>query len=188
MTNNDPTDTSRTMHRVGTYAVGSWIQRETWGYVSALEFGCGVGVYTREIMCSVRAGIDGFEPYIIEARETPANVGIEFILGDMRRFEMLVTRDYQVALFIDSLEHLTKEDATYLIDRCKTRFDKILLFIPIGDFSQEPCEGNELQRHLSIWDESDLEEMQMRFWIKSDLHYTNPIDRQAAAFATWVKP
>lgn len=184
----DCSDTSRVMHRAGTYAVSSWVQKETWGYMSGLEFGCGVGVYTREMTCKVRAGIDGFAPYIDEARSTPENEGIEFILGDFRRFESIVQQEYQLAMFIDSLEHLTKEDATYLVDRCKQRFDKIVLFVPIGDFSQEPCEGNELQRHLSVWDETDLEEMQMRFWIKSDFHYTSPIDRQAAAFATWVKP
>jgi hypothetical protein len=136
-------------------------------------------------MCPVKAGIDGFEPYIIEARETPANAGIEFILGDMRRFETLLTRDYQVAAFIDSLEHLTKDDATDLIGRCKHRFDKIILFIPIGDFSQEPCEGNEMQRHLSIWDKGDLEDMEMNFRINPRWHHTNPPDRQAAAIATW---
>lgn len=181
-------DANRTLHRVGTYAVASWVQKETWGYKSALEFGCGVGVYTREMLCPIRAGIDAFEPYIIEARETPANEGIEFIFGDMRRFESITPQDYNIAMFVDSLEHISKPDALDLIDRCKQRCDKIMLFLPIGDHDQEPCDGNEMQRHLSTWNEDDLEEMDMRFWIKSDFHHENPIDRQAAAFATWLRP
>ena len=176
----------RTLHRVGTEEVRQWVIKETRGYESGLEFGCGYGAYTRHILCPVKAGIDAFEPYITEARTMPENEGVEFICGDMRRFERYATRDYALALFVDSLEHLTKTDAFDLIDKCKQSFSKIALFLPIGDFTQDPCDGNEMQRHLSIWDENDLEAMQLSFWIKTDFHRDNPTDRQAAAFATWV--
>lgn len=177
----------RTLNRNGTWEVGAWIQRETWGYKSLLDFGSGLGAYTRVSLCDVRDGIEAFEPYVIDSRNDPANHGCRFFLGDMRDYELFVDRSYEVAMFIDTLEHIPKEDALALIDKCKTKFSKILLFLPLGKQEQEPCDGNELQRHLSFWYEDDIEVMDFK-----GVKFFNPqegrdADSQHSAFLTWKR-
>ena len=178
----------RTLHRTCESRVAAWVNRVSWGCESGLEFGCGFGVYTREMTCHVRAGIEAFEPYVIEARETPANAGIEFIHGDMRYFESFIIREYDLALFVDSLEHIAKADGLFLIERCKEHFKKIAVFVPIGPHEQEPCDGNEMQRHISTWNAEDLAALGFKYMVDPVFHHNNPEDKQAAAFAEWVRP
>jgi hypothetical protein len=180
--------TERTLARKGTWEVESWVRRETYGYKSALDFGSGLGAYTRVILCEVKHGIEAFEPYVVKARSDPQNAGCQFFLGDMRDYELFVDRpQYDVAMFIDTLEHLPKQDATDLIVKCQAQFKKILLFIPLGPHDQEPCDDNELQRHLSFWGYDDIEELGF-----SGKKFLNPQEKRVAgelhiAFLTWKK-
>ena len=178
----------RTLHRSGLSVINAWVNQQSLGYDSGIEFGCGVGAYTRAMLCHRRVGIDAFEPYIIEAVATPENHGIDFVCGDMRHFESLVSGPYDFALFIDSLEHIPKDDALELIVRCQRAFKKIALFIPIGFHDNDPCDGNDMQRHLSTWDEVDL--LDMGFYVNTSPYFHpekpgKPGEQQAAAFAQW---
>jgi hypothetical protein len=147
--------------------------------------GCGTGAYLRHATSVSKFGIDAFSPYIEEAKATPANQGIQFICCNMMDYRDHIPKQCEMALFIDSLEHLVKKDAESLIQMCKEDFTKIAIFIPIGDHDQEPCDGNEMQRHLSHWSVDSLIALGLRVDFHPNYHYTNPNGQQAAAFAIW---
>jgi hypothetical protein len=138
------------------------------------------------MLCQKRTGLDAFPPYIIGACAMPENKGIDFVLGDMRAFELFVPKPHDLILFVDSLEHITKDEAVDLIVRCKARSNQVSIFVPIGVHEQEPCDNNEMQRHLSTWNASDLEELGFTVKVYDDFHSDNPVDKQAAAFARWL--
>jgi len=177
----------------GMYEVAAWVQRETWGYESCLEFGCGRGAFIREALCPVKAGIEAFEPYVLDCRESQLNfvLDIEFIFGDMRNFESLISRNYDVAMFIDSLEHIKKEEAFDLVSRCKERFKKILIFIPLnerGAGNTSYYDDNPLQKHESDWDEDSLGRLGVTYTARRAFHKNLPEGFQDAAYCTWVAP
>jgi len=165
----------RTLARKGSPELGSWVSEQTCGYESTLEFGCGLGSYTRFIASPVKDGIEAFGPYVVTAQADSDNAGCRFYLGDMRRFYDLVDRQYDVALFIDSLEHLAKDEGADLLLRCQESFKKIAVMVPVGPCVNEPCDGNDLQRHLSTWYAEDL----------IALGFVAKVDEQLCAYATW---
>jgi len=168
----------RTLARKGSPELGGWVADQTAGYESTLEFGSGLGAYTRFIASPVKDGIEAFEPYVATARADPDNKGCWFYLGDMLNFEEIVDLDYEVALFVDSLEHLEKDDGRELLLRCQDVFQKIAVMVPIGPIENEPCDGNQLQRHLSTWYADDL----------ISLGFDAIVDEHSCAYATWCKP
>ena len=177
----------RTLSHVGTWEVAVWVQRETFGFKSVLDFGSGLGAYTRVALCDVRDGIEAYEPYVMEAKSDPANAGCRFFLGDMRGWSSIVDRDYDLAMFVDTLEHLPKADAFGLIEECKAKFSKILLYLPLGVHLQGPCDGNELQSHLSYWNQLDVVDMDF----EGKMFKVNPNDKSEipllGSFLTWEK-
>lgn len=178
---------SRTLSRVGTAEVAAWVRSVTQGHSSGLDFGCGLGAYTRHMACDIKDGIDSFAPYIEAARIDPENVGCAFVCGDMRRFDEIFMQPHSVALFVDSLEHIAKADAIDLLKRCQIRFDKIAMLVPIGVHEQEPCDGNEAQRHLSTWYGEDLEALGFSAQVDPNFHTGNPPETAAAALAVWTR-
>ena len=166
-----------------------WIQRETWGYKSCVDFGSGLGAYTRSALCSEVVGIESFEPYVVRARLLPDNSNVRFILGDMRDFESHLGKRFEVAMFIDSLEHLGKEDALSLIAKCKDHFDKILLFIPINENkagNQDYYDDNPGQRHLSEWCDVELNRLGFSTKVIEGFHSHLPVGCQDAAMCYWT--
>lgn len=178
---------NRTLGRDGYSGLHQWVYNVTQGMRSVVEMGCGTGAYLRHASSPYKLGIDAFLPYIEEARVTPSNQGIQFVCANMMDYRQHVTKECEMALFIDSLEHLSKDDAEVLLQGCKEDFLKIAIFIPIGDHDQEPCDGNEMQRHLSHWDVDSLLAMGLEVEFHPNYHYTNPPGKQAAAFAVWVR-
>lgn len=168
----------RTLARKGSPELGGWVEESTRGYESTLEFGSGLGAYTRFIGSGVKDGIEAFAPYVETSKLDPDNEGCRFYLGDMREFESIIDRSYDVALFVDSLEHLVKEDGIDLLLRCQGPFKKIAVMVPVGPLNNEPCDGNELQRHLSTWYAEDL--VALGFVVR--------VDEQTCAYSTWLKP
>lgn len=181
----------RTLGRYGSPFLQAYIQRETWGFDSCLEFGFGVGAYTNSVLCPTIHGIELFASYYEEAKQREELKGVEFFLGDMRRFDEITSRDYDVALFIDTLEHITKEDALDLLGRCQKRFKKIILFIPIGEEfqgNQDWYDDNPAQKHLSTWNLDELTSMGFAGTYNATFHSHLPTGYQGAAFLTWVRP
>ena len=176
----------RTLSAKAESRVKYWTEAMTEGMESSLEFGAGLFAYVKASKALRRAGIEAFKPYCDRALEDPEINGISVYQGDMRYFEpFMAEKPYHVALFIDSLEHLGKEDALDLMLRCQEQFGRIAVFIPMGVHVQGPCDDNELQSHLSSW--SPKEFLDLGFSVKPHptFHWDRPVGNQGAIFAKW---
>jgi hypothetical protein len=125
---------------------------------------------------SRRIGIELWKPYI----ERSSVAGVEKIFGDMREFESLVPSDaMDCAIFVDSLEHLTDEDAADLMPRVMRRFNRVVLFIPNGDREQSKdvfgLGADSLQTHRSYWTPEKV----------SGLGFTEVIATGDSIYAAW---
>ena len=165
--------------------VRSWVERVTEGTESCLDFGAGIFTYIKAAKSKRRAGIEAFEPYCQAALEDPACLDINIYHGDMRKFQLLTFDEFEVALFIDSLEHLSKADALTLLRLCQDRFKRIAAFVPVGNHVNPISDNNELQLHLSTWESKDLENLGFSVIVDAGFHHTNPPDKRAAMFAVW---
>lgn len=163
--------------------IDKWITHHTIGAHSVLEFGAGVFGVIKNIHASVpwRGGIEVFEPYI---QDSQAPEGTVHLCGDMRNWRNLVPDSFvpDVAMFIDSLEHITMDEAKALIEDVKQDFNKILLFIPVGDHPQTKDAwgyGNDhYQTHRATWTPADVESMGFTI--------THAYNRMVQAI--WVRP
>lgn len=74
-------------------------------------------------------------------------------LGDVRRLDEIL-RDaptrYDLALFIDVIEHFEKEDAFRVLDALVRRADKVLVTTPWG-FRRQEIPGQPFETHRSGW-------------------------------------
>lgn len=73
--------------------------------------------------------------------------------GDLREIDRLIPPDaprYDLALFIDVIEHLDKPDAYTLLDRLVARARKVLVTTPWG-FRPQEVPGMPYETHRSGW-------------------------------------
>lgn len=172
-----------------------WILEQTKGFGSVVEFGCMFGDRLEQVHPDVlvRVGIEAHEPYVSYKRTTSrARPGRIIVHGDMREFEDLVPPGYrEVALFVDSLEHLTREDAFDLMGRVMAAFRKVVLFIPKGEHPQTAdalkMGADDYQTHRSTWYESDLYELGFDDVTTDDYFYAGEgkAGSLSAMFAVW---
>lgn len=177
---------ARTLAATGESRVIQWVESVTEGVESVLEFGAGLFAYTKAARSPRRAGIEAFHPYCKAASNDRDCDAIRIYEWDMLDFEKVVNEPYDMALFVDSLEHVEMHDALDLIERCQHQFKKIAVFVPMGEHSQEPCDDNEMQRHLSTWYPADLAALGFEVTPDPDFHNQNPPDKQGAMFAVWT--
>ncbi|HTO90992.1 MAG TPA: class I SAM-dependent methyltransferase [Candidatus Sulfotelmatobacter sp.] len=74
-------------------------------------------------------------------------------LGDLRGLDSLLPADaprYELALFIDVIEHLEKDDAWRFLDALTRRARKVLITTPWG-FRPQRIEGMPWETHRSGW-------------------------------------
>lgn len=166
-----------------------WIYDSTCDCESVVEFGAGFFEQLKHVNPSVKnkIGIEFSKKYIKNALYDDC-IKIE---GDMRDFESLVPDTfYDCALFVDSLEHLDKDDAIKLVNKCKDKFNRIAIMIPEGNHpqSKDVTGHNEhfLQTHRSVWQLSDFTKMGFSGILISDYHKES-VNSKGAIFAIWFK-
>jgi SAM-dependent methyltransferase len=74
-------------------------------------------------------------------------------LGDLRELDRILpadARDYDLALFIDVIEHLDKEDAYRLLAQLLRRARRVLITTPLG-FRPQEIPGMPFETHRSGW-------------------------------------
>jgi hypothetical protein len=174
----------RTLAMVADPRLLHWLDVGANGFDSVVEYGCGYGTYLCNIQSPCKVGIEAFPHYVNVGVAATEGMGVIFVTGDMR--EVVVSGG--LALFIDSLEHITKEDGLALLRKCQQRHRKIMIFAPLGDHDQEPCDGNEMQRHLSSWSGADLEPLGFKIVPLINYHHSNEAGKRDAFFADWVRP
>ena len=150
------------------------------GFDVAVEFGAGQFDKIAHVDAGERIGIEICEGYV----EDFAVPGVTAVCGDMRKYDELIDNPHGVALFVDSLEHLEKQDGEDLLRRVQNDFQRVAVFAPVGHCSQESDAwgyDNDWQRHRSTWEPCDLEAL--GFVVRVDLDFDG--GGVPMMFATW---
>lgn len=163
-----------------------WIKANTQGSWAVVEFGAMFGDILIHAASHKKIGIEIHQPYIDKAK-------LPLIRGDFREFEKLIApEDMDCALFVDSLEHIEKEEAFDLIKRVQARFVKIILAIPEGEHPQDKdiydMGADEYQTHRSVWHVEDIQKMGFQHIdFRPEYHEPSPGKSRGAIFAIWWK-
>lgn len=140
--------------------LGKWMKEQTIGSNTVVEFGSMFFEQLSYVSAPNKIGIEIWKPYIDKARYHDCKK----IHSDFRNFESLLSpEEMDCAMFIDTLEHLNREDAFDLMQKVQSKFNKILLFIPEGvhdlDFDAYNLGAEEWQTHKSTWYKEDVEQL-----------------------------
>lgn len=142
--------------------LSKWINENTEDSTTVVELGAGFFNRLESTHSNVKfkIGIEIYEPYIINAKY---NDCIK-IHGNALKFQEYLTEfDYDTALIVDVLEHFEKNVGYDWIEKLKTKFNKILLMLPVGKYEQSTdvtgFGGHEYQTHKSYWYENDIDKL-----------------------------
>ena len=164
-----------------------WLWENTEDCTAVVEFGAGFFQQLSRVHKNVRyrVGIEVYKPYHVNAKFTKCLM----VLADMRDFDKhLKEKHYDCAMFVDSLEHLTMEDAKTLMKRVQAKFRKVLLMIPEGEHPQTKDVtghgGHAEQTHRSTWCKEDVEALGFQ-----DVYLDPKFHRGVAGciFAVWER-
>jgi hypothetical protein len=102
------------------------------------------------------AGIDGYEPSVLEARSRGAYK--EVLLGDVRNLsQYFKPGQFDACVALDVIEHLPKEDGFQLMRSMEAvARHKVVFLTPNGFLPQRHTETSDLQEHLSGWNPSEM--------------------------------
>lgn len=129
------------------------VQHSTVGFESVVDYGCGNMDYLATLThIGHRVGID------IVRQEPFMDEGAKFIEGDFRR--LVGKYPLHVALFLDTIEHVVKEEGLALLDQAKEAHRMVIVFTPKGFWDNAKAEAinptNPHQKHLSGWEPEDF--------------------------------
>jgi glycosyltransferase involved in cell wall biosynthesis len=129
----------------------------------------GLAIQLPALQCAQLDHVEVYQPYIDKAkRKFWVSKKVNFYCADVRSFPV---EDYDVVLLADVLEHIPKDDALALLERCK---NKVVVFGPLEKTLQNHREGVEedipSQDHVSLWQESDFIDLGFRTELLPDFH------------------
>ena len=98
-------------------------------------------------------GVEGFEPYVTQMHRFLYD---NLYVADVRDLIDKAER-YDVIYLGDVIEHIEKDKAVEIIDKCVSLANKaVILSTPLGFTEQADACGNELERHRSGWRPADF--------------------------------
>jgi SAM-dependent methyltransferase len=131
---------------------------------SLLDIGCGAS--TPLINLAVRpkyiVGVDGYQPSIDISKAN--NFHDDYVNSDLLEIDKAFEPDsFEVVVALDVIEHFEKADGVELLRKMESiASDKVVIFTPNGFQPQNEHSGNVLQRHLSGWSVSEMEQLGYR--------------------------
>lgn len=164
------------------------------GVLRVADLGAGTG--ESQIACQILeipwrrlVSIEAHVPYANKLRAKKAKAERHDVLAGRvgQIFEEYKQGELDVALLIDVIEHFDRRRALALLHRLESFFVRgAILFAPLGRVSQEPYDGNPLQRHRSSWSERDFARLGYSVEVYRGLHgqKTPPVDA-AWAIKRW---
>lgn len=124
---------------------------------SILDVGCGKGIPMQVINRNhiwQTTGVDGFEPYLEEARERKSHD--TYILSDIRNMD-LPPKSYDIVLCMEVLEHFDKEEGMKLLSKFEEIARRqIIITTPQGEYEQHALDDNDYQEHKYMWKAAEL--------------------------------
>lgn len=140
------------------------------GCRSVMDLGCGDGLKCREYHKDLF--VVGVEADKHKA-ELAAQVLDVVLWGDMYdTIGMLALRGVSWITMLDSLEHLSMEDASIVLSEIvdDQRAEACTIFAPIGDTSGWRTGKQGLDDHLSVWEPEDLDRWGFRVKVLGSYH------------------
>jgi hypothetical protein len=154
------------IYTVGVSAAG--IRRDVCNYIvreikpkTVFDLGCGAGCYGRDLKerdPTIRMiGADGYLQYLTSAH--CIRYYDILMMAKLKDFlyDGAVNVCADLVLFMDVLEHLERADGEKVLTEVE-RYPKAMLSTPLFDFKQGAVDGNELERHRTVWTEEELAE------------------------------
>jgi 2-polyprenyl-3-methyl-5-hydroxy-6-metoxy-1,4-benzoquinol methylase len=126
---------------------------------SLLDVGCGRGIIGALCRiyraCARLVGVDIYRPYLEFCRRHA--LYDEVIEWDLRKTPLpFRTGEFDVATAIEVVEHLEKWEGEALLDELERVARTVIVTTPNRFFQQKAYDGNEWQRHRSIWSAREL--------------------------------
>lgn len=117
---------------------------------SILDIGVGEGTYFNILSPYLEntkwSGIEAWEPYI---KKYELRQKYEILINkDVRQINFAEGPSYDLAIFGDVLEHMTKLEAQTLIKTITPKTNLMIISIPIIDFPQDIIAGNPFEKHV----------------------------------------
>ena len=145
------------------------------GCTTLLDVGAGIGISTSAMRVPVRIGIDVHRPYLLKW-PTMEPVAIPLNLAAQRIGRVFLPKTVDAVCFIDSLEHLSDQQARITLRESEAIARRIvIIFTPRGAFPQQNFDawgmgGERYQQHRSIWEPEDLIGLGYDVLIYKDFH------------------
>lgn len=130
---------------------------------NVLDVGAGAGKYglmLREIVPNVRTtALEVFVPYVSEY--ALASIYDSVMIGDARDMWEGFTdsrgEKFDLIIFGDVLEHMTKDEAVRVWDVACLNATNVIASLPIVEYVQGACFGNEHEAHLHTWSDEEFQ-------------------------------
>ena len=167
----------------------TWIRDNTKNTKCVVEFGSMFFDKLSHCSSQKKIGIEIWEPYIQSAKYHECVK----INGDFTKFEdFIAPEDMDCAMFIDTLEHIERENAFELMSRVMKNFNKVILMIPEGKYTLEQDVtghgAHVYQTHRSTWYESDIRQLGFHnIEIDKYFHLGSGFENTGCIFAVWTK-
>lgn len=101
--------------------------------------------------------VDGVEAYAEYLTPLHSFIYDEIFIGDARLVVPALRGPYDLVLLIDVIEHLSREDGEKLMRDLLKISRNVLVSTPKKVKAQEAVYGNEFERHISQWRQTDFE-------------------------------
>jgi ubiquinone/menaquinone biosynthesis C-methylase UbiE len=135
----------------------TYLRRELLNCNTVLDLGCGSNSSVNYCDVSFSVGVDLFDPYLQESKNKMLHN--QYIKADIRKVEFQ-PQAFDAVIFLEVLEHLTKDDGYRLLKKMETwARKKIIITTPNGYLTQNVYDSNPFQRHVSGWTSKELEKL-----------------------------
>ena len=121
--------------------------------------------YMEQPVHTVIHGVEAFPQYI---RSLHSMLYDHIFIGDFARVKEQIDSDYDLILFIDVIEHFTKEEGLELIRFLLQRGKNLVIATPDGFVEQDEVFDNPYEIHKSGWSRSDFREFGDKFFLYHD--------------------
>ena len=137
----------------GKSIIKEWIEEFSLEINTIVDLGVGKGTYHRlfyrknPILKHAKwIGVEVWKPYV--ELYNLKNVYDHIEQDDIRLVDYQKFGNIDLVFAGDVLEHMTKEEAIYLINKLLVNSKRIIISIPIVNFPQDEVEGNPFERHV----------------------------------------
>lgn len=152
---------------------------------TVLDIGSGTGVLLEDYPAAAVIALDIHRPYLVHrVYRAPHIIPLH---ADAREIgKLFLPGTFSAVTFIDSLEHLNREDGKVLLAKAEEIASrKVIVFTPRGFFPQSGVDyyalnGEQYQQHLSGWEPEDLSSLGYEVLILKGFHHSGNLAFQRA--------